>query len=89
MWDLSPLVRDQTHVPCIGRQIDNHCTTREGPQASDFRGLKTPMALKPHTLQYSLLSKTQELYFYQPSSKKDPNPKAPLLFSDPLSRGSS
>ena len=47
------------------------------------------MALKPHTLQHSLLSKTQELYFYQPSSKKNPNPKAPLLFSDPLSRGSS
>ena len=21
--------RDRTHVPCIGRQIPNHCTTRE------------------------------------------------------------
>ena len=29
MWDLSPLSRDQTHVPCIGRQILNHWTTRE------------------------------------------------------------
>ena len=29
MWDLSFLSRDQTHVPCIGRQILNHWTTRE------------------------------------------------------------
>ena len=31
MWDLSSLTRDQTHVPCIGRQILNHWTTREVP----------------------------------------------------------
>ena len=31
MWDLSSLTRDQTHVPCIGRQILNHCTTGEVP----------------------------------------------------------
>ena len=27
----SSRARDQTHVPCIGRQILNHCTTREVP----------------------------------------------------------
>ena len=26
-----PQTRDQTHVPCIGRQILNHWTTREAP----------------------------------------------------------
>ena len=31
MWDLSSLTRDQTQVPCFGRQILNHCTTREVP----------------------------------------------------------
>ena len=31
MWDLSSPIRDQTHVPCIGRQILNHWTTREVP----------------------------------------------------------
>ena len=29
MWDLSFLARDQTHVPCFGRQILNHWTTRK------------------------------------------------------------
>ena len=29
MWDLSSLVRDQTHVPCVGRQILNHRAARE------------------------------------------------------------
>ena len=29
MWDLSSLIRDQTHVRCVGRQILNHWTTRE------------------------------------------------------------
>ena len=28
--------RDQTHVPCIGRQILNHCATRKVP-ARDFK----------------------------------------------------
>ena len=27
------LSRDQTHVPCIGRQSFNHLTTREGPKS--------------------------------------------------------
>ena len=29
IWDLSSQTRDRTRVPCIGRQILNHCTTRE------------------------------------------------------------
>ena len=29
MWDLSSPTRDQTHMPCIGRQTPNHGTTRE------------------------------------------------------------
>ena len=29
MWGLSSLTREQTLVPCIGRQILNHWTTRE------------------------------------------------------------
>ena len=31
MWDLSSLTRGQTLVPCIGKQILNHWTTREVP----------------------------------------------------------
>ena len=31
MWDLSSLTRDWTRVPCIGRWILNHWTTREVP----------------------------------------------------------
>ena len=35
MWDLSSasLTRDQTHIPCTGRWILNHWTTREVPPA--------------------------------------------------------
>ena len=29
MWDISSPVRDWTHVPCIGRQILNHWTTKK------------------------------------------------------------
>ena len=29
MWDLSPLTRDQTYIPCSGRQSLKHWTTRE------------------------------------------------------------
>ena len=32
MWDFSSPPMDQTHVPCIGRQILNHWTTREVPR---------------------------------------------------------
>ena len=31
MWGLSSSTRDQTHIPCIGRWILNHWTTREIP----------------------------------------------------------
>ena len=31
MWDLSSPTRDRTCVPCIGRRILNHWTTREVP----------------------------------------------------------
>ena len=31
MWDLSSPTRDRTHVPCIGRWILNHWTTRGVP----------------------------------------------------------
>ena len=32
MWDFSSLTRDLTRVPCTGRQILNHWTTREIPR---------------------------------------------------------
>ena len=41
MWDLSSLTRDQTHVLSIGRQILNHCTTREVPVSLIFIHFKT------------------------------------------------
>ena len=31
VWDLSSLTKGQTHIPCIGRQVLNHWTTREVP----------------------------------------------------------
>ena len=31
VWNLSSLIRDRTHVPCMARQILNHWTTREVP----------------------------------------------------------
>ena len=36
MWDLSSLTRDRTRIPCIGRQILNHWTTREVPRHCQF-----------------------------------------------------
>ena len=32
MWDRGSPTRGGTHVPCIGRQILNHWSTREVPQ---------------------------------------------------------
>ena len=32
MWDLNSPTSDLAHVPCIGRQILNHWTTREVPK---------------------------------------------------------
>ena len=37
MWDLSSRTRGQTRVPCIGRQILNHWTTREALEGKLFR----------------------------------------------------
>ena len=36
MWDLSSPTRDRTHVPCFGRWILNHWTTREVPIVGYF-----------------------------------------------------
>ena len=35
-WDLSSLTRDQTHVPCITRQIFKHWTMRDVPRLEVF-----------------------------------------------------
>ena len=35
-WDLSSPTRDRTHVPCTGRRILNHWTTREVPHMICF-----------------------------------------------------
>ena len=40
MWDLVPLTRDRTHIPCIGRQTVNHRTTREIPSPSSWLVLR-------------------------------------------------
>ena len=34
MWDVSPQCKDGTHVPCIGRWILSHYSTREVPHCS-------------------------------------------------------
>ena len=39
MWDLSSLISDGIYVPCIGRHILNHWTTREVPLLDLFREL--------------------------------------------------
>ena len=36
MWDLSSPSRNQTYVPCIGRRILNHWTTKEVPKFDFF-----------------------------------------------------
>ena len=43
MWD-PPGTRDRTCVPCIGRRIPNHCSTREVPKI-DLNLCFTPSAL--------------------------------------------
>ena len=42
----SSQTRDQTHVPCIGRQIPNHWTTREAPDVLN-RSLGHKEVLRP------------------------------------------
>ena len=41
IWDLSSPTRDQTCIPCIGRQILNHWTTREVPSMRTFKKLSS------------------------------------------------
>ena len=41
MWDSSSQTKDGTHVPCIGRWILNHWTTREVPEIFIFFKLCT------------------------------------------------
>ena len=45
----SSLTRDQTHVPCIGRQIHNHCATREVPTETLFVMESAQMSFSGHT----------------------------------------
>ena len=44
MWDLSSLTRDKTHIPCIGRRILNHWTTREIPVYLVFKETARPFS---------------------------------------------
>ena len=48
MWDLSSLTRDQTHFPCLGRQILNHWTTRRVPSGAS--GLVSSVRVPGHEL---------------------------------------
>ena len=48
MRDLSSLTRDWTHVPCIGRLILYHWTTREVPSAMVLMGVE--QWVRPHQL---------------------------------------
>ena len=41
----SSYIRDQTHVPCTGRQILNHWTTRKVPMLCLLRAF-SPLTLK-------------------------------------------
>ena len=47
MWDLSSLTRDQTCIPCIGRQIPHHWTTGKVPSV-DLTGLS--LAFQSHNV---------------------------------------
>ena len=47
MWDLSSPTRDRTHVPCIGRRILYHWTTREVPYAHFLIGSFVLFDIKP------------------------------------------
>ena len=56
MWNLPSLTKDQTLVPCIGRQVCNHWTTREVPTCKDFVFYITnPMDLDLRILELGLL----------------------------------
>ena len=45
----SSQTRARTHVPCIGRQILNHCTTREAPKRHFGVASLAPLQLELHS----------------------------------------
>ena len=49
---LSTQTRDRTRVPCIGRKIPNHWTTREAPQFSFF----VCVFKNAHNIKFTLLA---------------------------------
>ena len=54
--------RARTRVPCIGRQILNHCATREAPSSSleSLKSLRI-LALGPQAMQHSCISKSRNI----------------------------
>ena len=56
IWDLCSLTRDQTHVPCIGRQNLNQWTTKEVPKILLFHFSEPGMITQAYysTCVYSL-----------------------------------
>ena len=52
----SSQTRARTRVPCIGRQILNHCATREAPIASSFDSIIHDSALNRGSMSYSTVS---------------------------------
>ena len=50
MWDLDPLTRDRTHVPCIGRWIPSDWTSREVQSSRLFMAEKYPIVWKYRSL---------------------------------------
>ena len=57
----SSQTRDQTSVPCIGRQILNHWTTRKVPKPLHFN-TKIPLFSKRHTLFTQLRKPISDLH---------------------------
>ena len=47
MWDLNSMTRERTHIPCIGRWILNHWTTRKVPPYHFLIVLKTKQLKDP------------------------------------------
>ena len=41
VWALGSLTRDQTCVPCVGRWILNHWTTKEVPELALMRNMRS------------------------------------------------
>ena len=53
IWDLSSPTRNQTRIPCTGRQIFNHWTTREVPSLQCFLGVLSHLILPTILLLFS------------------------------------